>query len=526
MRRSNALRAYAPTPRVLKADPTRKVLAVADRFRIPFAKIVFKAFEATRQQVDLHALETLFQQGDRHGIERYLSRPEVLLSKPLLRAATESVTSNLLLDTMEASGNATKCDFGDAVQYTNQPRQHGSDPNYEKYKKLPNFQTILSSTHGSVEIAHTGGELKYVARLKNGKNLGTFSTVENAQRAVANPSNWDMWKAPQSVGTTGQELTWKVPKETAKLLDTTLVDPAFKTLRIEKSVPRGVSGTKPISPAGLRRAKAFAQRATSEVERLRSEFPQLSSVQPKRLVLVGDGDSLPGTRYRGVYYNARDEIRIPVGDWSEREALPYNLGQGQWSMSQGSHSSLTSGKGVTFLHELGHHVHLEHFSYSQRLGWTKIWDEIDLKLGGQNWIATNLTRYAGANEKELFAESFAAYTHPEYSVGLNKRLPREIEEYMEKNIGKRTVANRLEIPTPRPQLHPILAPTPRPYEAPKVPKLPGAKSAPASPAQMDRVWELYQQKLTGNQIAKETGLNLLQVRGIIYRKTKLLKVIS
>lgn len=84
------------------------------------------------------------------------------------------------------------------------------------------------------------------------------------------------------------------------------------------------------------------------------------------------------------------------------------------------------GQDVTtgFLHEFGHHVHMKLMTNSERLDWAAIAKPY---LG--ETANPYVSIYAKSNDKELFAEAFAAYNHPRYSPG---SLPKDIEEFLER----------------------------------------------------------------------------------------------
>lgn len=80
-------------------------------------------------------------------------------------------------------------------------------------------------------------------------------------------------------------------------------------------------------------------------------------------------------------------------------------------------------------HEYGHHF----MSKVGPLGIKKEFMDMYIKLGGKEYFEKNVSKYAGANFLEGFAECFSAYTSPKYKKGM---LPKEIEEYFDDLIGK------------------------------------------------------------------------------------------
>ncbi len=78
-------------------------------------------------------------------------------------------------------------------------------------------------------------------------------------------------------------------------------------------------------------------------------------------------------------------------------------------------------------HEMGHHIHSIIPQGFKNKEWIDIYAE--LKIKKIKTIEKIISKYASANSKELFAESFSAYTSPLYKKGM---LPKEIEKYFGK----------------------------------------------------------------------------------------------
>ena len=89
-----------------------------------------------------------------------------------------------------------------------------------------------------------------------------------------------------------------------------------------------------------------------------------------------------------------------------------------------------------FRHEYGHLVHLNGIQPSLK----KKWDNWFTSKGGKNYFVENVSKYAGANAEEAFAETFAAITSPLYdwkgTPGSGMRLTKEVEDMMLSIIGK------------------------------------------------------------------------------------------
>lgn len=98
-------------------------------------------------------------------------------------------------------------------------------------------------------------------------------------------------------------------------------------------------------------------------------------------------------------------------------------------------------------HELGHHVH-----YWLEENEPDAWYEfLKIQKGMPGYkIGTGISTYAKTNPKETFAESFAAYMHPEYGTSPSKTLPPEIETYMMKHFPKGLTKKKVDIvPSPK-----------------------------------------------------------------------------
>jgi hypothetical protein len=79
--------------------------------------------------------------------------------------------------------------------------------------------------------------------------------------------------------------------------------------------------------------------------------------------------------------------------------------------------------GSSFRHEFGHDVFSTTFSNAKQREW--------VRLAGKYVGTSTVSRYGGTNESELFAESFGAYTSPNYKPGT---LPADLEKWLEKNV--------------------------------------------------------------------------------------------
>jgi hypothetical protein len=125
----------------------------------------------------------------------------------------------------------------------------------------------------------------------------------------------------------------------------------------------------------------------------------------------------------------------------------YNVGTRQLLVSGklkiGS-SPLTLGKwnvcyGVDDIarHELGHHLVFQLKTKDVTSGgWGSLYNSHD-----KSWWAKNVSKYGSSNSGEAFAESFAAYTHPQYGI-VGKRLPADIEDWFDKVLKGKAELNK------------------------------------------------------------------------------------
>lgn len=92
------------------------------------------------------------------------------------------------------------------------------------------------------------------------------------------------------------------------------------------------------------------------------------------------------------------------------------------------------GKGTkdTLRHEYGHKVWYEMLSSNERSKFGSIGSRMIRKVGKSVWSDRHpVSQYAGTNIQELYAESFSAYTHPNYKEG---SLPAEIESFLKDTL--------------------------------------------------------------------------------------------
>lgn len=81
----------------------------------------------------------------------------------------------------------------------------------------------------------------------------------------------------------------------------------------------------------------------------------------------------------------------------------------------------------TLRHEMGHHMHRNVLDKEAQREWNALW----VSRRKESW-QSSVSVYGGANEAELFAESFSAYTH--VSEEATERLPQEIQDFFAKHV--------------------------------------------------------------------------------------------
>ena len=166
---------------------------------------------------------------------------------------------------------------------------------------------------------------------------------------------------------------------------------------------------------------------------LHQKFPKLKKITDKEQKLF-DFEFIKGTTLRdtasagtmGQY--EKQYLRIEVA--SSRKKIH------QLKIGKSTHNTGTDLFSVS-RHEYGHHMYDNRMV--DRREWLTIFKNVGMTNGEINiikskkWFAKKISKYAATNSDEAFCESFSAFTSPKYKKGM---LPKEIEEYFEKMIGK------------------------------------------------------------------------------------------
>lgn len=313
-----------------------------------------------------------------------------------------------------------------------------------------------------------------------------------------------------------------------------------------------------ITEAGKQQGEALAKRATEELNRFASEYPELAALMQSKsgqLELI-EGDRVGAITKKfgsykdsvGLHNSFQRQITVAIGGPARRAEELYKIATQSTRVWSAGEDALS-----TFRHEYGHHIHLVAMSPEQRTEWTAIWNSFaeDVKgaafPGGFNpiqiaRIRNTVSEYASTNEKELFAESFRAYTHPDYGLHGNPRLPANIESFFERNLGRRVASDfspvqeiRVVVPTaPRPVAvsPPVYTPPPPVAKPQTIPgNVPGIRPPvpPQPPAGIavkineDVVRDIrYRRQVLGEtttSIAKYYNIYPSQVSSIVQRKT-------
>jgi SPP1 gp7 family putative phage head morphogenesis protein len=194
------------------------------------------------------------------------------------------------------------------------------------------------------------------------------------------------------------------------------------------SMPRGV---KTIKRFGEENFGAAVDAITDELARMKAELPWVSrqlegqrrlirniSLSPKATLAIGPQDT-----FIGVWRGAQKKLELVLKGRPLQEA--------RLAVGTGRSWHVYSGKSLrgTFRHELGHALH----GRASRTKLGRQWDSIYAKHSKQ-WWRDKVSTYGATNKGEAFAESFTAYTHPQY--GVVHRLPKEVEEFMDKLLRK------------------------------------------------------------------------------------------
>jgi len=148
---------------------------------------------------------------------------------------------------------------------------------------------------------------------------------------------------------------------------------------------------------------------------LLNKFPELQPLVEKQKlsqIWITNDLHLPQSDVFARYYEREFAIDIAGKQYKEhvlRIGKDFSIGDDYYS---------------TLRHEFGHHLQDHALQHD-----ITFWRKIDLKQDASIYFSTKVSKYAGTNPGEAFAESFSAYTSPKYKRGM---LPKDVESYMDK----------------------------------------------------------------------------------------------
>lgn len=138
-----------------------------------------------------------------------------------------------------------------------------------------------------------------------------------------------------------------------------------------------------------------------------------SSLNTLTLINSKEFISEKGNKVLGAYRQSFSDLRQAV-KLSKKHSL--KLGKNNYTVSKDFLSVLR--------HEYGHHFHNKS-SREIKDKWLKLWSD----EGGADLIKNNVSKYAAANNREGFAESFTTFTSPLYGTTEKLRLPKKVEDF-------------------------------------------------------------------------------------------------
>jgi len=152
---------------------------------------------------------------------------------------------------------------------------------------------------------------------------------------------------------------------------------------------------------------------------IKDRFPALAATfeADPLIINIVDKKKLGSGKNACLADYARNEMRV-AGRVPSLTDDTYHLGSDQLSVSRDFKN--------TIRHEFGHRVFEEYvFSLAQR---RNNWNErLMVAFVGTGRYQNTISRYAGTNIKEFFAETFSVYTHPRYRPGT---LPESVESVL------------------------------------------------------------------------------------------------
>lgn len=203
--------------------------------------------------------------------------------------------------------------------------------------------------------------------------------------------------------------------------------PIWIGIKNSKEIPSGLKSFG-INNIGIKNMKldkgiGWVNYYGKNLESVYNRFPGLVESAKDRLLfdLIIENKSFVGRKgTRGIHSRFNHKINMAIKGISQKDSL--NLGSGGWFVG--------SDAGSLFRHEFGHHIWYDVLSDTQKSEFVRLARSRNLK----EW-KNIVSEYASTNGRELFAESFSAYTSPIYSAS-NKKLPDEIVNFFKSIFGE------------------------------------------------------------------------------------------
>jgi hypothetical protein len=151
-----------------------------------------------------------------------------------------------------------------------------------------------------------------------------------------------------------------------------------------------------------------------------AEFRNFFSEDGPSTIEFKDAENI-NFRALGLYEEGSGRIVIQKGLAEESGALEF--GEDVWAVGTDTRTIVR--------HETAHRFWFERLDGDTRF---KFESDMDEYIGGMFEAETTVNQYSSQNASELFAESVAAITHPEYKVGM---LPKPLETRVFELIGRR-----------------------------------------------------------------------------------------
>jgi hypothetical protein len=169
-------------------------------------------------------------------------------------------------------------------------------------------------------------------------------------------------------------------------------------------------------------AEFVQQTARGEIDRVASSHPAVANLlreYPINIHVTGPGAYQEHPRLSGSFDWKTGTLSLA----SENADLSDDLNFGAWTVGG-------TGLAPTIRHELGHHA-LMSLDPNKATAW---FDMLRKHRNALGELGPKVSKYASESPAELFAESFAAWSHPGYQPGM---LPKLIEDALKKSFPRK-----------------------------------------------------------------------------------------